>query len=76
MKKLSIPIALMVIFDWPGSRLLLVAGWKFATTRPGELSATMHGEVMTVALHVVNLVFSPMVSNTQKKITSSLNQFQ
>lgn len=54
----------MVIFDWLGSGPLLVAGWRFATTTPGGLSATMHGEVMTVVLHVVNLVFSPMVSNT------------
>ena len=61
MKKPSIPIALMVMFDWPVGRLPLVVGWRSATARPGGLSATMHGEIWTVMLHAVNLAFNPMV---------------
>lgn len=63
MKKLSIPIALMAMLDWLVSEPLLVAGWRFASTRPGGQSATMHGEMMTVVLLAVSLVFSPMVGD-------------
>lgn len=62
MKLSHFRIALTVSFDWLETKQLPGAGWRFATTMPGEQYATVDGEMMKVVLLVTNLVFKPMVT--------------